>query len=46
MNTPLIESMSTGSTVKGIQVEKLKKITFPLPPFNEQNGLLRKWSGF
>lgn len=42
MNTPLIESMSTGSTVKGIQVEKLKKITFPLPPFNEQKRIAEK----
>ncbi|MFE7294457.1 restriction endonuclease subunit S, partial [Bacillus velezensis] len=42
MNTPLIESMSTGSTVKGIQVEKLKKITFPLPPFNEQKRIADK----
>ncbi|KMY54937.1 restriction endonuclease subunit S [Bacillus sp. FJAT-27231] len=42
VNTPLIESMSTGSTVKGIQVEKLKKIPFPVPPVNEQKRIARK----
>ncbi|MDN4607351.1 restriction endonuclease subunit S [Sporosarcina highlanderae] len=41
-NTPLIESMSTGSTVKGIQVAKLKTIPFPLPPIHEQKRIAEK----
>lgn len=45
VNTPLIESMSTGTTVKGIQVEKLKKLPFPLPPLNEQNRIAKKVEG-
>jgi type I restriction enzyme, S subunit len=42
VNTSLIESLSTGSTVKGIQVEKLKKISFPVPPVNEQKRIAEK----
>jgi len=42
VNIPLIESMSTGSTVKGIQVDKLKKLPFPLPPLNEQKRIAEK----
>ncbi|WP_100331097.1 restriction endonuclease subunit S [Bacillus xiapuensis] len=42
VNTPLIESISTGSTVKGIQIEKLKKIPFPVPPLNEQKRIAEK----
>ncbi|MBE1554844.1 restriction endonuclease subunit S [Sporosarcina limicola] len=39
-NKPLIESMSTGTTVKGIQVEKLKKLPFSLPPVEEQKRII------
>lgn len=42
VNTPLIESLSTGSTVKGIQVAKLKKIPFPLAPIDEQKRIAEK----
>ena len=42
VNRTLIESMSTGTTVKGIQVEKLKKIPFPVPPLKEQIRIAAK----
>jgi type I restriction enzyme, S subunit len=42
VNIALIESMSTGTTVKGIQLEKLKKIPFPVPPVNEQKRISEK----
>ncbi|HDX9599129.1 restriction endonuclease subunit S [Bacillus paranthracis] len=42
INTPLIESMSTGSTVKGIQVNKLNKLPLPLPPLQEQKRIVEK----
>ncbi|MFJ6411342.1 restriction endonuclease subunit S [Terribacillus saccharophilus] len=42
VNTPVIESDSTGSTVKGIQVQKLNKYLFPLPPFKEQKRIADK----
>lgn len=39
-NKPIIESMSTGTTVKGIQLEKLKKLPFSLPPVAEQKRII------
>ena len=42
LNKPMIESMSTGSTVKGIQVKKLKELAFPLPPLAEQKRIAEK----
>jgi len=41
-NTKIIEHMSTGSTVKGIQINKLKEMVFPLPPINEQKRIADK----
>jgi len=42
LKTPLIESISTGSTVKGIQVAKLKELAFPFPPLAEQKRISEK----
>nr|WP_232357320.1 restriction endonuclease subunit S [Thermoactinomyces sp. CICC 24227] len=42
LNMSLIESLSTGSTVKGIQVAKLNKLPFPLPPLPEQKEIVRR----
>lgn len=42
VNMPLIESLSTGSTVKGIQVAKLNELQFPLPPLNEQKRIVNR----
>lgn len=38
----LIESKSTGSTVKGIRVERLNELFFPLPPKDEQIRIANK----
>lgn len=37
-----IESLSGGTTVKGIRVEVLKSIPFPLPPLPEQQRIVAK----
>lgn len=42
VNIALIEHMSTGSTVKGIQITKLNEMKFPLPPINEQKRIADK----
>lgn len=42
INIKFIEHMSTGSTVKGIQINKLKEMSFPLPPLNEQKRIADK----
>lgn len=39
-NRPFIESISTGTTVKGIQVVKLNELPFPLPPLAEQKRIV------
>lgn len=38
----IIEHDSTGTTVKGIQVDKLKEYAFPLPPLDEQKRIINK----
>ncbi len=38
----LIESLGTGTTVKGIRLEVLKELGFPLPPLAEQKQIAAK----
>lgn len=42
VNRPLIESLSTGSTVKGIQIKKLDELLISLPPYEEQKRIADK----
>jgi type I restriction enzyme, S subunit len=42
VNRPLIESLSTGSTVKGIQINKLDELLISLPPYEEQKRIAEK----
>lgn len=42
INTKMIEYMSTGSTVKGIQISKLSEMKISLPPLNEQKRIADK----
>ncbi len=42
VNIPLIESISTGTTVKGIRLDKLKGLPLPIPPINEQQRIVEK----
>jgi type I restriction enzyme S subunit len=42
INISRIEAISTGSTVKGIRLERLNELTFPLPPINEQRRIANK----
>lgn len=42
VNRPLIESLSTGSTVKGIQIKKLDELLISLPPYEEQKRIAEK----
>ena len=37
-----LESLGTGTTVKGIRLEVLKRLRFPLPPLNEQKRIVTK----
>ena len=37
-----LESMGTGTTVKGLRLEKLKGLEFPVAPSNEQNRIVEK----
>ena len=41
-NSKLIESLGTGTTVKGIRLEVLKALKFPLPPLAEQKVIADK----
>ena len=44
-NINFIESISTGTTVKGIRVDLLKKLDFKLPPKEEQEEIVRRVEG-
>lgn len=39
-NANLIESLGTGTTVKGIRLEELRNLSFPLPPHPEQRRIV------
>jgi type I restriction enzyme S subunit len=41
-NSKLIESLGTGTTVKGIRLEVLRALKFPLPPLAEQKVIADK----
>ncbi len=41
-NSSRIESLGTGTTVKGIRLEVLKSLKFPLPPLAEQKVIAEK----
>lgn len=41
-NIPLIESLSTGTTVKGIRVDVLNNIKIPIPTLKEQTEIVKR----
>ena len=41
-NSPLIESMGTGATVKGIRLGQLNSLRIPLPPIAEQQRITER----
>jgi type I restriction enzyme S subunit len=40
-NAQILEDMGTGTTVKGIKLNELKKLKIPLPPLKEQNKIAK-----